>query len=359
MTDRPDLRLHIEEIARRLLGRPNEQLSTRNQLRFGTNGSIAVEIAGPKHGEWFDHEHQIGGGPWELLTIKGGMTNGSAIEWLHSQIAIKIGPAGKTSPRIVATYDYRDERGELLFQVVRFDPKDFRQRRLDGNGGWIWKVKGVRPVPYRLRELIATPIDTSIFVVEGERDADNLAMLGLAATCNAGGAAKRRDDGKPGRPKWRPELNPYFPGRNVIVVPDNDNAGRDHALAIAASLAPVAARIRILELPGLPPKGDVSDWLDAENTRAELERLGAAAPDFRPEPTSNVPESGTKPHPESPIVIDTGAPYATAKLFLDRIFTADGKRTPASPSRGLLPVERNRLSRDRRTRTAIAAIRVP
>jgi putative DNA primase/helicase len=186
MTDLPDLRLHTEEIARRLLGRPNERLSTSNQLRFGNNGSVAVEISGPKQGEWFDHEHQIGGGPWDLLIIKGGMTNGAAIEWLHSQIGVEIAPAGKTSPRIVATYDYLAERGELIFQVVRFDPKDFRQRRPDGNGGWIWTVKGVRQVPYRLPELIVTPIETSVFIVEGEKDADNLAMLGLAATCNAG-----------------------------------------------------------------------------------------------------------------------------------------------------------------------------
>ena len=321
MAGLPDLRPHAEKIARRLFGEPNKRLSKKSQLRFGTNGSLAVEIAGPKRGDWYDHENAIGGGPWELLTIKGGKANGAAVQWLQSELRIQIGP------RIVATYDYRDERGELLFQVVRFDPKDFRQRRPDCNGGWIWKVKGVRQVPYRLPELIATPLDTSVFVVEGEKDADNLAKLGLAASCNAGGAAKRRDEEKPGRPKWRPELNPYFHGRDVIVVPDNDDAGRDHALAIAASLALVAARVRILELPGLPPRGDVSDWLDAENTRAELERLGAAAPDFRLEPSSNVPENGTKSHPDSAIVVDTGAPYKTAKLFLDRVFTADEKRT--------------------------------
>jgi hypothetical protein len=326
MTGWPDLWPHTEEIARRLLGHPNERLSTRDQLRFGTNGSIAVEIAGPKHGGWFDHEGQVGGGPWQLLTIKGGMTNGAAIEWLRSQIGIEIAPA---SPRIVDTYDYRDERDELLYQVVRFDPKDFRQRRPDGNGGWIWQVKGTRQVPYRLKELIATPLDTSIFVVEGEKDADNLAMLGLDATTNAGGAAKRRNDGKPGRPKWRAELSPFFHGRDVIVVPDNDDAGRDHARAVAANLVPVAARVRILELPGLKPKGDVSDWLDAGGTREELERLAAEAPEFQPQPNGNFLEDETKPHLDSAIVIDiidTGAPYATAKRFLDRVFTADEKR---------------------------------
>jgi putative DNA primase/helicase len=243
MTGWPDLWPHTEEIARRLLGQPNERLSTRDQLRFGTNGSLAVEIAGPKHGEWFDHEGQVGGGPWQLLTIKGGMTNGAAIEWLRSQIGIEIAPA---SPRIVNTYDYCDEQGELLFQVVRFDPKDFRQRRPDGNGGWIWQVKGARQVPYRLKELIAAPLDTSIFVVEGEKDADNLGMLGLVATCNAGGAAKRRNDGKPGRPKWRPELDPFFHGREVIF-----------SMVVKSSSYPTTtmpvATMPVLSLPTLSP----------------------------------------------------------------------------------------------------------
>ncbi len=88
-------------------------------------------------------------------------------------------------PQIVATYDYRDERGELLFQVVRYDPKDFRQRRPKPGGGWVWSVKGVRVVPYRLPELLARP-DEPVFVVEGEKDVDNLGRIGVLATCNAG-----------------------------------------------------------------------------------------------------------------------------------------------------------------------------
>ena len=101
--------------------------------------------------------------------------------------------SGKT-PRIAATYDYRDERGDVLFQVVRFEPKDFKQRRPDGQGGWRWSVKGVRQVPYRMPELLeANPTDL-VFIVEGEKDADRLADLGLVATCNPGGAGKR--------PKW-------------------------------------------------------------------------------------------------------------------------------------------------------------
>ncbi|MEN6405432.1 MAG: hypothetical protein ABFC77_03070 [Thermoguttaceae bacterium] len=99
--------------------------------------------------------------------------------------------AGKTSgkPRIVASYDYRDEAGELLFQVVRYEPKDFRQRQPKLGGRWNWSVKGVRTIPYRLPELLADPT-RPVFVAEGEKDVDNLARIRVLATSNAGGAGK-------------------------------------------------------------------------------------------------------------------------------------------------------------------------
>lgn len=87
----------------------------------------------------------------------------------------------KTASRIVTTYDYTDEAGQLLFQTVRLDPKDFRQRRPDGKS-WIWNLNGTRRVLYRLPELLATT--GNVYVVEGEKDADRLTSLGLAATTN-------------------------------------------------------------------------------------------------------------------------------------------------------------------------------
>ena len=79
----PDLSGHIGDIARRLLGEPNKALSTRMTLRFGNHGSIAVEVSGPKRGQWYDHEHEVGGGSWEMLHIIGGFDNGRAEEWLR------------------------------------------------------------------------------------------------------------------------------------------------------------------------------------------------------------------------------------------------------------------------------------
>jgi hypothetical protein len=171
-------------------------------------------------------------------------------------------------PRIVAQYAYRDERGELLFQVVRYEPKDFRQRRPKPGGGWDWSVKGVRVVPYRLSELLADPTRI-VAIVEGEKDADNLARIGVLATCNAGGAGK-----------WSVDHAEFLRGRRVVILTDNDEAGRKHAHGVAQSLHGIAESVRIVELPGLPAKGDVSDWIAAGGTKAELKRLADAAPEW-------------------------------------------------------------------------------
>lgn len=101
----------------------------------------------------------------------------------------KFKPNGKT--RIAKTYDYADAHGELLFQVVRFEPKDFRQRRPDGNGGWIWSLHDTQRVLYRLPALLeAVANEQPVFIAEGEKDADTLAAIGVTATCNPGGAGK-------------------------------------------------------------------------------------------------------------------------------------------------------------------------
>jgi putative DNA primase/helicase len=173
---------------------------------------------------------------------------------------------GGIKRKIVASYNYRDASGNLHYQVVRFDPKDFRQRRPNGApDAWLWNMTGVEPLPYRLPEMMAYPVAT-VFIVEGEKDVDNFGELGLIATCNHGGAGK-----------WRSEISRHLTGRDIVILPDNDEPGRAHASDVAAKLAGIAAQVRILELPGLPAKGDVSDWIAAGGTAGELERLASAA----------------------------------------------------------------------------------
>jgi hypothetical protein len=169
-----------------------------------------------------------------------------------------------------ATYDYTDEEGNLLYQVVRFPGKTFRCRRPDADGGWIWDLKGVRRVLYRLHQIVANP-EAVVYVVEGEKDADLLAKNALIATTNLGGAAK-----------WRDEDSQALTGHGVVIIPDNDDVGRSHAHHAARSLMGVAKSVKLLELPDLPEKGDVSNWLNSGHTAEELLRLAEEAPTYQP-----------------------------------------------------------------------------
>ncbi len=173
--------------------------------------------------------------------------------------------------RIVTTYDYRDERGDLLFQVVRMEPKTFRQRVPKAEGGWSWSVKDVRRVLYRLPELVTGGPDKAICIPEGEKDVDRLISLGLVATCNPGGAGK-----------WKKEYAEFLRDHSVVVFPDNDDVGQKHADEVARSLMGIAKAVKVVNLPGLPPKGDISDWLDAGGTLEQLSELVQAVPAFHP-----------------------------------------------------------------------------
>jgi hypothetical protein len=174
--------------------------------------------------------------------------------------------------RIVATYDYRDENGKLIYQSVRTEPKKFFQRRPDGSGGWIQNMTNARRVLYHLPELVASPARSMVFVVEGEKDADRLIAHGFNATCNVGGAGK-----------WKPEYNDYFRDKFVVIVPDNDDPGRKHAKGIALAVSGIAACCKIIDLPGVPPKGDISDWFDADGSPDSLIALVDAAPEVTAE----------------------------------------------------------------------------
>lgn len=189
--------------------------------------------------------------------------------------------------RIVATYRYTDERGELLFEVVRFEPKDFRQRRPDGAGGWTWHLDDTRRVLYRLPELLAADPGERVFVCEGEKDCDNLAKLGLVATCNPCGAGK-----------WKSEYSDTLKGRRVAIVPDADEPGRRHAEAVARSLNGTAADLKILDLAaafeGFTGKDstDFIDWRDSQSPdelRAALLAAADAAPPYSADAVPTAP----------------------------------------------------------------------
>ncbi len=277
MSDFPDL---IEPVTRLLLGEPNRHLSTKDEWRFGTNGSLSVKVGGKHKGTWRDHEAGDGGGVLALIARVEGGDNKSAIEWLRVKLPDHAGPPEQSGPlRVVAAYPYHDEAGDLLFEVVRLEPKTFRQRRPDGLGGFTWKLNGVRHVPYHLPEILeALAHDRTVYIAEGEKDVDRLWALGIPATCNSGGAGK-----------WRDDFAVFFEGADVVILPDNDDAGRDHADKVARSLQSVASRVRVLALPDLPRKGDVSDWLAACGTVETLNSLAISAPTWRPTVTVRYP----------------------------------------------------------------------
>jgi hypothetical protein len=164
--------------------------------------------------------------------------------------------------RVVASYPYLDEHGVALFEVVRFDPKDFRQRRPDGT----WGVKDVRRVLFRLPDLVkAVRGARTVYVCEGEKDVLAVERAGEVATCNAGGAGK-----------WRDEYDPFFAGANVVVVGDDDEPGHRHALDVARHLKGVATSVRVM----LPVAGakDVAEHLGRGLGLADLRPFEARPP---------------------------------------------------------------------------------
>ncbi|EYD74086.1 hypothetical protein Rumeso_04339 [Rubellimicrobium mesophilum DSM 19309] len=193
--------------------------------------------------------------------------------------------SGRSGQKVkVAEYTYSLEDGTPYLKVIRFAPgpdgkKDFRQQRWNGST-WEWgKPKGPK-VPYRLLDIL-TKHHAPVLIVEGEKDADNLHKLGLVATTAAEGAGK-----------WTADLGKWFADRIVYILPDNDETGRKHAREVAGHLHGIAREIRVVPLPGLPEKGDVSDWLNAGGDEEALLAICDEAPRWSPD---------TEPAPEAPL----------------------------------------------------------
>jgi len=233
-----------------------------------------------------------------------------------SKEVAKINTAGKTKPKreIVATYDYTDADGQLTYQVVRFEPKTFGQRRPAGDGAWIWGLDAgefmrkpggdwvkfdekrfeerryterrhfdgaVEHGLYRLTDVTeALKAGEVVAIAEGEKDVDNLFDLGIAATTNSGGAKH-----------WSPRHAELFRGARVLIPIDNDKAGRERGEAVAASLKGIAASVRVIDLARhwkeMDEKADVSDWIAQGGTIRDLMAIAKETPDWRPAaPTS-------------------------------------------------------------------------
>jgi len=270
--------LESERLTRRCtMARPKDFVDVVSKIPgVKVTGSKAIAPCPlPGHKTPQGHLTITDGGDKALITDQGGRHTYQDICQALGFDSLTYSPNGNGhEAKILASYDYTDAEGKLLYQVVRYDPKDFRQRWPDGNGGWLWNVKGIKPALYRLPEIPqAVKDERTVYIPEGEKDCDNLWAIGLVSTTNSGGADK-----------WRPGYSEALKGASVVIIPDRDAPGQRHAAKVAASLHGKAKSVKVLELPdrdGHQVK-DVSDWLAAGGTLSELERLASEAPEWKP-----------------------------------------------------------------------------
>ena len=187
-----------------------------------------------------------------LLKCHAGCTFSEIIKALRlSSSDFKKKTKHKNIKKEICRYPYLDEKGKILGYVVRFSPKSFlRLRKINGDDIWNWNE--IKHVPYRLPQLLeANNEKKEVFLVEGEKDADNLNRLGYYSTTFPGGAGK-----------WRNSFKKFFIESDLILIPDNDDAGIKGMERIAEHLYPVTKRLRIIYLNNENNKSDISDWLE-------------------------------------------------------------------------------------------------
>lgn len=230
-----------------------------------------------KTGMFFCHGCSVKGDVFTFIQELKGVSFQEALTELAHQVGLNGNGDGKkkeqaraVSENITAQYDYLYEDGTPAFSVFRFEEegrtKTFRQWHYDFQvEQWIQNVQGVRLVPFNIQEVMSAK---TVFVVEGEKDVLRLKDLGLVATCNPMGSGK-----------WRDEYGQFLKGKKAIIIPDNDRPGREHAEDVKAKIKPFVDSVRLVELPGLPPKGDVSDWIDAGGTIDQLREIVAKVPE--------------------------------------------------------------------------------
>jgi len=188
------------------------------------------------------------------------------------------GKPEKKKREIVATYPYHDADGTLLAEIVRFHPKSFAIRRPDGRGSWVWNQDGLPALLYRLSEMLESANDgRTVLVVEGEKAANAAAGVGLVAVTNAFGASSKK------KKTWTDAHAALFPSGTVVgILPDNDEPGRAHAQTVARTLTARGCDARIVELPGLPEKGDICEYLEGGGTRDDVLVMVDKAATWRP-----------------------------------------------------------------------------
>jgi 5S rRNA maturation endonuclease (ribonuclease M5) len=167
-------------------------------------------------------------------------------------------------------YSYHSADGREVYRIERHPDKKFLMGHKIKNGVYKYDVEKIVRVPYNLPELSLRKAFDTIFVVEGEKDADRLIALGYCATTNAGGSGW----------KWeRNFIQAYFSGcREIVIIADSDVVGRKCARQRKSVLRNVCKRVIILDLSAERVDGyDVGDWLDDGHSMEELNVLAEDA----------------------------------------------------------------------------------
>jgi putative DNA primase/helicase len=219
-----------------------------------------------------------------------------------------------------ATYPYFEADGRFAYVKVRFidkqNDKTFRQYALSSNGGWVARKKaGKHPILYRLNTLATAD---EIFIVNGEKAADRgAAELGIVTTCSPDGEGK-----------WCAEYTKPLVGKRIRIVVDRDEKGETHGKVVSETLVGHVAEVKIIRLPGVPPKGDLWDWIEAGGTTEQLRALvdGAKPVEWEPNPpqgstlVENLPQVAERKFPLLEFMRnDTGNASRLILKFGDRL----------------------------------------
>lgn len=200
---------------------------------------------------------------------------------------------GDYAKKLEETYYYYDANRMPILKVDRLrtdkpGDKRFAQYRPNGtrsNGAieWTKGADGVELLPYQLPDLLKAPKGSVVYIAEGERKVDTLRRLGYVATCNVGGTVMG----------WKDSYSPYLKGFHIVILPDNDpdGQGQRHARQVARSIQPYVESIKVLNLPNLPPKGDIVDWVKAGGVADQLHELSESAALYDVETVEPEPET--------------------------------------------------------------------
>ncbi len=214
----------------------------------------------------------------------------------------------RTRGKPATVHDYLDEHGVHVGSVIRWQrsptDKEIRPTSLHADGWWLEHMPEPRPLLDR-RRIVETA--GTVYVVEGEKCFDAGSGLGLVATTSAGGSNAA------GKSDWSP-----LAGRDVVILPDNDDAGRKYADDVAAVLRELdpPATVRVVEFDGLDRGGDVADLVDAchgddelKALRERIERLAGVAEPLQPKAAT------ASTTPATPKAGSTSSPVEAYRLF--------------------------------------------